>query len=98
MDGASRDVQRPKKDEHRVRVLLVEDEEGLAASLKRGLHADGFVVEAVVGALDDDLLSAWPVAPLLIWPMSAMLGSASIRYPLPSGIPTTCATWRSAGT
>ncbi len=51
MDRASRDVQRPKKDEHRVRVLLVEDEEGLAASLKRGLHADGFVVEVAADGL-----------------------------------------------
>jgi putative ATP-dependent endonuclease of OLD family len=32
-----------------------------------GAIADGFVVEALVGKLDDKMLSAWPVAPLYTW-------------------------------
>ncbi len=33
----------------------------------QGAIAEGFSVEALIGKLDDDLLSAWPVAPLYTW-------------------------------
>jgi hypothetical protein len=33
----------------------------------QGAVGDGFSVEALVGKLDDQLLSAWPVAPLYTW-------------------------------
>ena len=33
----------------------------------QGIVAEGFSVEALVGKVDDELLSAWPVAPLYTW-------------------------------
>jgi putative ATP-dependent endonuclease of OLD family len=33
----------------------------------QGAVAEGFSMEALVGKLDDELLSAWPVAPLYTW-------------------------------
>jgi two-component system OmpR family response regulator len=44
-----------RRYEHRVRLLLVEDEEGLATSLTRGLRADGFVVEIA----EDGMTGLW---------------------------------------